>query len=82
MCACLLLHVHQESSFHEAAVADLLGKDFLNVCEDYKALSNNERLELLVDTISKEPPSKADIESMTERMSEATLESVQVWRGP
>jgi len=72
------LDIRQESSFHEAAVADLLGKDFLNVCEDYKALSNNERLELLVDTISKEPPSKADIESMTERMSEATLESVQI----
>mmetsp|Transcript_4239 Transcript_4239/g.4883 ORF Transcript_4239/g.4883 Transcript_4239/m.4883 type:complete len:1130 (-) Transcript_4239:225-3614(-) len=72
------LDIRQESKRHEAAVKELLGPAMMNECQDYSALSNEDRLELLVELIQGEPPSHDEMALWMECMSNETKETVEV----
>ena len=66
------LDLREHSQVHEAAMGDLLR--YAGVCEDYAALSESERVELLAaELLSKRPlaPSDASLEEPTRRALEA-----------
>jgi phosphoenolpyruvate carboxylase len=72
------LDVRQESDVHSAAVADVLGSEGLGLCDDYLALSNTDRLNLLAKAIEEEPPSAAALEKMLAKLPESSVETVGI----
>lgn len=68
------LDVRQHSKEHEAAMTEILAK--MNICPDYSALSENDKIELLSNLLNEQRP----ITSPYMNYSESTQECLNVYR--